>query len=240
MLDRPHASNAIALATSQAICDAIDMAEVDPLVRAIVITGAGERAFSTGADLKELPETRGHPDRARQHDEQFDSAMFRIKACKKPTIARINAPVFGGAFTLIMACDLRVSISSATFRIPVAKLGLMYSVAETTALTNILGPSRAKWLMMTGRPISALTACAWGLVDEVFEVAEFAIAADQVVQDICQGAPLTHRVTKFLVDTVSEHGVIDDDQAKAAYETIYTCADIAEGLTAYQGPVGKV
>ncbi len=234
MLDRPRSSNAIALQTGRAICSAIDKAETDTSVRAIVITGAGDRVFSAGADLKELPETRGHPEMAQEHDEQFDQTMARISACRKPTIARINAHVIGGAFTLIMACDLRLAASSATFRIPVAKLGLMYSAAETTALTSIIGPSRTKWLMMTGRPISATTAHEWGLVEQVFDDQEFDTGVAQVVADVCKGAPLSHRVTKALVDTTTRNGTIDRDSAKSAYQTIYTSNDIAEGLAAYQ------
>lgn len=231
-INRPEASNAVSLAAGADICDFLGQADRDPAVRAIVLTGAGEKVFSAGADLQELPPTRHDPEEAKAYDRAFDSPMLAIEKCTKPTIARLNGHVVGGSLAMAMACDIRVAVERARFRIPVASLGFMYTPAQTARIIRSIGPARTKTMMFTARPIPSDQALAWGLVQYVQPDNEFDQFVETLVHDICNGAPLTNTTMKMFVDRIAAGDPLDAEAISAAYLRVYGSDDLKEGLTA--------
>jgi len=232
IINRPQASNAVSLAAGASIRDHLSQAEDDPAVRAIVLTGSGDKIFSAGADLKELPPTRHDPSEAEAYDNAFDATMLAVERCTKPTIARLNGQVIGGSVALAMACDVRVATETTRFRIPVARLGFMYTPAQTSRIVRAVGAARAKLMIFSGNPVTAEQALQWGLVQIIAPAATFDVTCDALVADIAGGAPLTHHVMKMVIDGIAVGEPLNADDVSAAYRRVYGSADLVEGLAA--------
>ncbi len=231
-INRPHASNAVTLGAGAEIRAALDRADVDPDVRAIILTGAGDKVFSAGADLKELPPTRHDPAEAEAYDRAFDQTMLAMERCSKPTIARLNGHVVGGSLALAMGCDIRIAAERVLFRIPVARLGFMYTPDQTTRIVRAIGPSRAKWMIFSGNAVTAAQALQWGLIDQLAADDQFSDACHALIADICAGAPLTHQAMKDSIDRIARDDPRDADHISATYRRIYGSDDLKEGMAA--------
>ncbi|MFJ2193370.1 enoyl-CoA-hydratase DpgD [Kitasatospora sp. NPDC087861] len=199
-LDRPDRLNAMDLRTHEELALVWDDFEQDDELWLAVLTGAGERAFSAGQDLKELaariadgsntPATfgsRGKPGWPRL-TERFELA--------KPVIARVNGHAFGGGFELALACDIVVAADTATFALPEARLGLIAGAGGVFRLTRQAPYRAALGHLITGRPMTAARAHALGLVNEVVPAAELDACVDTWVTDILGCAPLAVRAIK--------------------------------------------
>jgi len=138
--------------------------EHDPRIRAVVVTGAGEKAFTGGADLDALGGL--NPLTARVFIGQIHEACAAVRDCPVPVIARINGWCLGGGLELAAACDLRIAADTAGFGMPEVRLGIP-SVVEAALLPRLIGAGRAAWLVLTGEAIDARTALEWGLVEEL-------------------------------------------------------------------------
>ncbi len=174
-LDRPEALNALSFAILQEIADAIDAAATMP-ARALIITGAGEKAFCAGADIKEL---RGRDLVAQKRGAEFGQAVFaRLDAHPLPSIAAINGYAFGGGLELAMACTFRIGAPTAKMGLPEIKLGLIPGYGGTQRLPRLVGEARALDMIMTGRTVGAEEAERIGLLNRIAEgdVVEAAIA----------------------------------------------------------------
>jgi len=231
-ITRPGASNALSLSAGAGIRDALSKADSDSSVCAIVVTGAGDKVFSAGADLKELPPTRRDPAEAEAYDRLFDETMSAVDRCRKPTIARLNGHVVGGGISLALACDIRIATDRARFRVPVARLGFMYTPDQTSRLVRAIGPSRTKWLVFSSEAITAGQALEWGLVDQVVPDDAFVGACDNLINTICSGAPLTQKTMKQIINTIDDGTPLDSEQVTAAYHKVYGSEDLNEGLAA--------
>lgn len=169
-LNRPERLNALSRALLEALDEWIQRASKDPEVRAVVVTGAGDRAFSAGADIDEL--------RVLSHAEAYAQMRFgqgifeRLERLPKPVIAAVNGYALGGGCELAMACDLRFAADHARFGQPEIQLGNLPGWGGTQRLPRLIGPARAKELIFTGEPIAAPTASAIGLVNRVYPAAD--------------------------------------------------------------------
>lgn len=231
-INRPEASNAVTLAVGADIREALERAGTDRAVRCVVLTGAGDKVFSAGADLKELPPTRHDPGEAEAYDRVFDETMRAIEKCAKPTVARLNGHVVGGSLAMVMGCDLKVAPERARFRIPVARLGFMYTPDQTARIVHAIGPARTKWMMFTANPVAAIDAFTWGLIEGVFPDDEFDDACLSMIADICSGAPLTHQAMKQSIRRAAINEAMTPDEISAAYHLVYGSNDLKEGLAA--------
>lgn len=227
-IDRPAKRNALGLRTIEELCQAIDHCEADAQVRVVVLTGTGDRAFASGADLDEVPDAMDTPEHARAYDDRVSGLYDRLAETPLPVIARIQASAIGGGYLLALACDLRVCGASALIGIPVSRIGLMLSPQEHRLLVRQVGPSRAKLLTFTGRRLGAKEAADWGLVDMV--VADDALdeAVDQLTLDIASGAPIAITAAKRMIDD----GAQNDAVVQQCYRDIYASEDLSEGLAA--------
>lgn len=228
-IDRPEKRNALALQTLGEIRDAVEGACADAECRVIVLTGAGDRAFASGADLDEVPDAMSGPARAQSYDEQVADLLYRpLLDAPLPVIARIAGSAIGGGLLLALACDLRICAAGCRFAVPAARIGLMLSPLEYDLLARHAGPSRAKLLAFSGRRFGAPEALAYGLVDEVVDAEDLDEAVSRLAVEIAAGAPLSVRASKRLIGRAAEA-----DAVARAYRDVYTSEDLREGLAAF-------
>ena len=186
-LDRPKA-NAIDVATSRALYAAFDRLRSDPGLRVAVLTGAGERFFSAGWDLKAAASGEGI---AADHGPGGFAGLTEFSDLGKPVIAAVNGLAFGGGFELVLAADLVVAASHAEFAFPEVRLGLVPDAGGLLRLpARVPRPVAVEWLL-TGRRIGADEAARWGLVNRVVPAAELRPAALELAHAICASAPLS-------------------------------------------------
>jgi crotonobetainyl-CoA hydratase len=195
-LNRPDARNAVNGAMSTAIGDALQAAQEDPEVWVVVITGAGDRSFCAGADLKAISrrENLFHP----QHPE-WGFAGYVRHFIDKPTIAAVNGTALGGGTELALASDLVVADESATFGLPEVKRGLIAAAGGVFRIVDQLPRKVAMQLLFTGEPISADEALRWGLINQVVPHGAGNPALDaalQLAQRVTVNAPLAVQATK--------------------------------------------
>jgi enoyl-CoA hydratase/carnithine racemase len=164
-------------------------------VRAVVLTGAGERAFAGGASLDELAVLE--PGSAREFITRVHLACAALRECPVPVIARINGYCLGAGLELAGACDLRLAARHAVFGMPEVRLGIP-SVVEAALLPRLIGPGRTRWLVMTGETIDAAQALAWGLVERVAPMAELDAAVDATLDALLAAGDEALRVQKRL------------------------------------------
>lgn len=198
-LSRPERMNALGARLTDELLAALAAVEADPNVRALVVTGAGERAFCSGADLKE----RAALDRPGRwaHNRALNDCNSRLARLQIPTIAAVNGLALGGGCELALACDFRLAAESAAFGLPEVGLGIIPGAGGTQRLPRLIGPTRAKELILTARRIDAATALAWGLVSQVTAAAELLPAAAELAAAIARQSPRAVAYAKAAIDT---------------------------------------
>lgn len=235
-IDRVSVRNALSLETARELAACMARVDADPDVRAAVITGAGDRAFASGADLDEMRAHAGAPQAAqaaRRNDAVFEAAYAAVESCRVPTIARIQGHAIGGGCFLVLACDLRIAASRVSLGVPAARVSVGLMPSELRRLIGSVGAWRAKWLIFTGVRLTAAQAQAWGLVDEVVPDAELDVAVDRVVADILRGAPLVIQTAKRLVTALGRGVPVEEGLVREVYQTVYGSADFQEGIEAF-------
>ncbi|MEV0064105.1 crotonase/enoyl-CoA hydratase family protein [Nocardia sp. NPDC050718] len=233
VINRPQAMNSVDAEVSTGVGAALEQAEADPQVRAVVLTGAGERAFCAGADLKALG--RGENILA-PGNEQWGLAGYVRHPISKPTIAAVNGFALGGGTELVLASDLAVAAETATFGLPEVARGLFAAAGGAFRLPEQLPRKVAMEMILTGEPITAARALELGLVNRVVPADLVLDAALELAGRIAENAPLavqaSKRVALGLVD-----GKIDDDAAwdltNREIMSVARTADVREGTLAF-------
>lgn len=181
-LNRPEKANALSAAMLEQLVDLLLEASVDPHLRALIITGAGDKVFSAGADL----------DAARAGlatSPLWEQVSGAIAALPCLTIAALNGTLAGGAFGMALACDIRIAVPQARFFYPVAKLGFLPQPSDPGRLVALMGPARAKLLLLGGQKFSADDALAFGLIDRIVLGAHLMDQAREIAADALAGNP---------------------------------------------------
>ena len=173
-LNRPEAMNALSRALRGELADAFNAVSADDEVRAVVLTGAGERAFSAGVDLKELANADL---KAAPLDAPSSDPVEAMAACPKPVIGAINGVAVTGGFELALACDILIASTIARFAVTHIRVGILQGWGLSQLLSRMIGVSRAKEVSLTGNFIDAATSLAWGLVNRVVSRVELIPAA---------------------------------------------------------------
>lgn len=228
-LNRPSSLNAVTFGLGRRFREAFTAADADPSVRAIIITGSGERAFCAGGDLNELA-TRGA---SSGRGTRVVTHMVRERITT-PVIAAVNGLAFGGGLELVLACDLAVSGDHARFALPEVRHGVLAAGGGMVRLPGIVGPRRALQLLLTGEPIDAATALEWGLVNQVVRPHEVLAAALGLASSITAGAPLAVRASKTVVYDCA--GMTEPEAwtlSNARYDEIANTEDAHEGPRAF-------
>lgn len=211
----------------------LDQIEVDKDIRCLIITGAGEKGFIAGADIKDL--AKYTPADAYNHIVIGHKLFSRIEKLAIPTIAAINGYCLGGGLEIAMSCDIRLSSANAKFGQPEISIGMVPGWGATARLPKLVGMSVAKSMCLTGEMITSEQAMNFGLVYKVYEtVDEMRKAAADLGKKLSEFPPQTMRATKFMLNDSFDkrpEEVADRDALGLAY--MYTTKDSIEGLTAF-------
>lgn len=231
--DNPARMNAFTSAMWAAIPECVGRAVADPEVRVIVMRGAGEKAFSAGADISEF-ETARTGDAAKHYDKLNDDAFNALINCPKPTIAMIHGFCLGGGLGLALCCDLRLADDVSQYAIPAAKLGIGYNARWVRPILAAVPAPRAKELLFTGRRFKAAEAEAMGLVSYVHPAAGLDSAVRALAAEIAGNAPLSVMAAKRVIDEITRHPEQPDMKVlDAAIEACFASQDYAEGRRAF-------
>jgi enoyl-CoA hydratase/carnithine racemase len=201
-------------------------------VRAVVVTGRGDRAFSVGSIVRDFEHHRGPGGRARFELEA--QVAQRLAALPMPTIAAIEGSALGGGLEIALCCDLRVAAEPALLGLPEVRLAVTPSTGGTQRLPRIVGTARARELLLTGRVIPASEAERIGLVNEVVPAGMAVARAREIGEEIAQRGPLAVREVKALIDAALDRDLADGHAAEVeASVRIFATDDLREGATAF-------
>ena len=229
-LDRPTALNALSFALLDELAAALETLDGDGVTRAVVLTGAGDRAFAAGADITELAEQT--PERLRAEG-RFD-AWDRLAAVGVPIVAAVRGFALGGGCELAMSCDLIVAGDDARFGQPEIRIGVRPGAGGTQRLTRAVGPALAMELVLTGRTLDAAEAKAAGLVTRVVPAAETVDAAIELADAIAAMPPLALRAAKRAVKAAQELPLSAGLHAeREAFFDLFATEDQREGMRAF-------
>jgi crotonobetainyl-CoA hydratase len=233
-INRPEARNAINSAVSIALGDALEEAQQDPDIWAVVVTGSGDKSFCAGADLKALSrgENIGHPDQPK-----WGFAGYVRHFIDKPTIAAVNGTALGGGTELALASDLVVAGESAKFGLPEVKRGLIAAAGGVFRLVDQIPRKVALQMMFTGEPITSAEALSWGLINEVVPDGTELDAALALAERITVNAPLAVQASKRVAVGVDD-GVIAADEpgwsrTMREVAVVFSSEDAKEGPLAF-------
>lgn len=191
-LNRPEKLNAATPAMSKAIVEATEQCNRDPEIRCVIVTGAGPKSFCAGSDISEL-DSYSTPWDFRNRDDYCDA----IHKLLKPSIAAVNGYALGGGLETALSCDIRVCSTNAKFAAPEIKLGWIGGGGMAAMLAHSIGMSNAAKMIMTGDPVDAATALAWGLVSDVVEPEELMAHARTLAETIASRAPIAAETAKL-------------------------------------------
>jgi enoyl-CoA hydratase/carnithine racemase len=232
-LNRPHAANALDTMMARELIACFEAIALDPSqMRCIVLTGAGDRFFCAGGDLKER---LGMTDEAwgRQHL-IFERMVRALLDCPVPIIGAVNGAAFGGGCEISGCCDFVYAAETARFGLPEAKLGIIPGAGGTQTLTRAVGERRAKELILTGRPFSAQEALEWGLVNAVYPAGELIEQALATAAAIAANAPISVRQAKQSIHRGAQMSIRDGLAFEIeAYNRMVPTADRREGVRAF-------
>ncbi len=201
-INNPERRNAISLEMWERIGELAAIYDADDAVRVVVLTGAGDKAFASGADISQFEESRSNAEASERYTEMSAGAREQIGNLRKPVIAMIRGFCLGGGIALALKADLRIASTDAQFGIPAAKLGLAYGFDGLRALTNLVGPSIAKEFLFTARRFSAPEALRFGLVNRVTEASELESVVQDAARMIAENAPLTIQSAKLTINEI--------------------------------------
>ena len=232
-IDNPTRLNAFTAAMWAALPRMITDAEQNEDVRVIVLSGAGDKAFSAGADISEFEQTRTAA-LAADYDTLNNVAFDTLAASAKPTIAMINGFCLGGGLEVALCCDLRVASIASQFSVPAAKLGIGYNPRWMRPMLGVVSAAHAKELLFTGRRFSANDAAAMGLVNTVVEVSALTATTTALADEIAGNAPLSILAAKRCIDALAANPARQDmADLDALVAACFDSADYVEGRRAF-------
>lgn len=231
-LNRPEALNAFSKEVVEEILHALEDVKTDEAVRVVVLTGAGEKAFSAGADIKAMVGMTAL--KARELSLIGERLCVGLENLEKPVIAAINGYALGGGLEVAMSCDLRIASENAKMGQTEINIGLIPGWGGTQRLTRLVGMTKAKELVFTGRIIDAKTAEQIGIVNMVVPADKFRETVSQFARDLASKAPVALKVAKALINKGSDIGL---DSALAlereGFGVVGSSEDLKEGVSAF-------
>jgi len=230
----PEKRNALSLEMSVKALEAIEAFAGDGALRVLVVSGAGGKAFVSGADISEFEKKRNDAASSARYAE-ITTAMFNaLYEVEKPTIAMIEGYCFGGGVGLAASCDLRFVAEDARFAVPAARLGIAYRPEFTRRLIDLVGPSRTKEILYTGRRFDAGEALAMGFANAVLPKDGLTAHVSECAATIAGNAPLSVNAAKVIVNQLlADEGARDPERIERLVDTCADSADFAEGRRAF-------
>jgi enoyl-CoA hydratase/carnithine racemase len=221
IFNNPERRNAVSLDMWQAIPGVLGDFGADDAIRVVVLAGAGDKAFVSGADISQFEKQRSTAETVAHYDEIGEKAQTALKNFDKPVIAMIRGYCIGGGLNIANLCDLRIAADDARFGIPAAKMGLGYRASSMKNLVDVVGKASALEIMITARQFTAEEAKQMGLVHKVVPVAALEQATREYCDMIAANAPLTIRSAKRIIREVARN----DYDAAACSTWVKECFD---------------
>lgn len=232
--NNPARRNAVSMAMWEALSDIVHDYGRDDSIRVIVLKGAGDKAFVSGADISEFEEKRSSPETTRIYNQASGKATTDLQHTGKPTIAMIRGFCIGGGVSVALSCDMRIAAQSAKFGVPAAKLGLGYEAKGVRKLVDVVGPSFAKEIFYTARQFTAQEAVTMGLVNRMLPDGELEAYVRDYAASIAANAPLTVASIKTIVnELLRDESARDMALCDQVVERCFNSVDYVEGRTAF-------
>jgi enoyl-CoA hydratase/carnithine racemase len=236
-LNRPDKRNALSVELLDAFGKELDAIAADTSIRAVVLTGAGEKAFSAGMDFGALFEalaSNATGEKLRRMIRGLQELFLKLEELERPTIAAIEGSCVGGGFEMALACDLRIASSEAQFGLPEVKIGMLPDLGGTTRLARLAGPAVAKEWILTGRNYPAVRALEFGLINELVAPGDALTVAVNLAKQIAANSPRALAWAKRVIDrgfgmSVRESLALEQD----AMTELFPGADLREGVAAF-------
>lgn len=231
-INRPEKRNSLLPEMLYGLEDLLAQISSNPDVRVLVLTGEGDKAFSTGADLTVF--STYSPEEVREKWVRDGHAIFRkLFELPQVTVAKINGDTFGGGLELALACDLRISVSNARFGFPENRVGTAPGWNGFQRAVEIVGIARAKQLILTGTSVSADEAEGWGLINYVVDGQDLQAKTEELIAEILKSSPIAQRIGKQILNTFHQ------GQANALMESLagayaHQTEDFKEGVQAFK------
>jgi enoyl-CoA hydratase/carnithine racemase len=230
--NRPQARNALTFAMYERLAEICGEIEADRSIKALVLTGAGDKAFAAGTDISQFRAFSTAQD-ALEYEQRIDRVISTVEALRVPTIAAVCGACTGGGAAIAAACDLRIGAANARFGFPIARtLGNCLSMSNYARLVALIGAARTKEIIFTARLVAAEEAKAVGLLGEVLpDHAALVARAEELARLVASHAPLTLRATKEALRRLKEASLGSEDSDLIL--SCYLSADFREGMDAF-------
>jgi len=232
--NQPEKRNAMSVEMWEGFGAILDDFAADAGIRVVVLTGAGEKSFVSGADISQFEKTRANADAQAEYDRLTGVGREKLGRFPKPLIARIRGFCLGGGLAIAMRADLRIASADSQFGIPAARLGIAYGFDAVRTLVSLVGPAHARMILYTGGQIDAAEALRIGLVNRVVEPADLGGAVAALARTIAENAPLSIAASKrAIAAAVEDPGERDLDALAEAQRRCFDSADYREGRSAF-------
>jgi enoyl-CoA hydratase len=230
--NRPQARNALTFAMYEGMAKICEQANSDRSIKALILTGAGDKAFASGTDISQF-RAFTKPEDGIEYEERIDRVLATLESCRVPTIAAISGYCTGGGAGIASCCDLRIGDANTRFGFPIARtLGNCLAMSNLSRLAAIIGPSRTKEIIFTARLVDAEESKAAGLLHEVLpDAAALQARADELARLVAGHAPLTLQATKEALRRIQSG--ISGEEGRDLILLCYTSNDFREGMDAF-------
>ena len=234
-INRPDRLNAIDLPTWHGLREALHQLAEDRTVRCVVLRGAGDRAFSAGADIKDFEEQRYDSESAARYAQVFEGALKSVEEMPQPTVSMIRGVCVGGGLELAAATDIRIAAEGSRFGVPVARIGIVAGWNELRRMTAVAGQAAVSYLLLSGRIVGHEEALRMGLVTAVAAPGELEADVYRLADEIARAAPLSHTDHKTMMRRIaSEPGIESLTESERALQyRVFDSEDFAEGRSAF-------
>jgi len=234
VFNNPARHNAVSLDMWEAAEHFLAEFRDDKAIRAVIVTGAGNKAFVSGADISRFEKERSNKETSERYNEAVDRAYNAFYDFPKPTIAMIRGYCIGGGVGLALCCDMRICTEASTFAVPAAKLSIGYRFAPLKKLVDLVGPSYAKEIFFTARQFTAAEAHGMGLVNRVLPDDQLESYVNDYARRISENAPLSIDSVKFMVaQAFVDESKRDLATCEAMVQACFASNDFKEGRTAF-------
>jgi enoyl-CoA hydratase len=231
--NRPEARNAMTWEMYEGLVEACERVDDNPDIRALIVRGAGGKAFVAGTDIAQFKDF-DKPGDGIGYEKRLDEVLDRLERVTKPTIAQVQGVAAGGGCAIALCCDLRVATPDASFGVPIARtLGNCLSADTSNRMLSLMGPARFKEVMFTGRLMPAAEALTIGLVNRIVDAADLARTVRELAMEIASRAPLTIRAIKEVTRRLIAKQRLAPGEDRDLVELCYTSADFKEGVNAF-------
>lgn len=233
--NQPEKRNAVSLEMWNGVAEILDGFEADDQVRVVVLTGAGDKAFVSGADISQFDKQRSNAEAREEYGRLSGVGRHRLETFGKPMIAKINGFCIGGGLAIAMRADLRIASENSAFGIPAARLGIAYSPDSVEQLIALIGPARARMMLYSAERFDAKEAERIGLINRCVRADDLDETVHQLAQTIAGNAPLSVAAARLAIAELSKSEAKRDIAAiDAAVARCYDSEDYREGRLAFK------